>query len=152
MRVPSFIAAAFAATFVPTVAAAPWTLEQALDRAEQHSQSIRAARSGVAGAVEMARAAGRLPDPVLRAGIENLPVTGADRYSSNRDFMTMKRIGLSQEWLSADRHHPFGSCPANGSQTCAEPACQNEGACQGHLLGHSVVRRYGACQKPLSMP
>ena len=102
MRVPSFIAAALAATLLPAVAA-PWTLEQALERAEQHSQSIRAARSGVAGAVEMARAAGRLPDPVLRAGVENLPVTGADRYSSTRDFMTMKRIGLSQEWRSAEK-------------------------------------------------
>jgi len=39
----------------------------------------------------------------LRVGIENLPVTGSDRFSTTRDSMTMKRIGLSQEWLSRDK-------------------------------------------------
>ena len=38
---------------------------------------------------------------MLRAGIENLPVTGPDRFSTTADSMTMKRIGISQEWLSA---------------------------------------------------
>jgi len=40
---------------------------------------------------------------VLTAGIDNLPVTGRDRLSTTADGMTMKRIGVSQEWLSADK-------------------------------------------------
>src|SRR5260221_346992 len=42
-------------------------------------------------------AAAQLPDPVLKLGVDNLPVNGADRFSLTRDFMTMRRIGLMQE-------------------------------------------------------
>jgi hypothetical protein len=51
----------------------------------------------------MAAAAGQLPDPVLKFGVENLPVNGPDRLSLSRDFMTMRRIGLSQELPSAQK-------------------------------------------------
>ncbi|MES2259959.1 MAG: TolC family protein [Pseudomonadota bacterium] len=48
----------------------------------------------------MAIAAAQLPDPVLKAGIDNLPVSGADRFSPGDDFMTMRRIGIAQELTS----------------------------------------------------
>lgn len=97
-------AAGLAAAMLPTLAvAAPLTLTQALDLAVQRSEATRSARAGVAGASEAARAAGQLPDPTLRAGVDNLPLTGADRLSTTRDAMTMKRIGISQEWVSADK-------------------------------------------------
>jgi cobalt-zinc-cadmium efflux system outer membrane protein len=97
-------AAAMAAALLPFLAAAaPLTLEAALDLAVGRSESGRAARAGVASASEAARAAGQLPDPMLRAGIDNLPVTGGERFSSTRDSMTMKRVGISQEWLSSDK-------------------------------------------------
>lgn len=97
-------AAALAAAILPALAAAaPLSLDQALSLAVQRSESARAARAGVISASEAARAAGQLPDPTLRAGVDNLPVTGGDRFSTTRDSMTMKRIGVSQEWLSADK-------------------------------------------------
>jgi cobalt-zinc-cadmium efflux system outer membrane protein len=97
-------AAALAAALLPClVAAAPLTLETALDLAVQRSESARAARAGVTSASEAARAAGQLPDPMLRAGVDNLPATGGDRFSTTRDSMTMKRVGISQEWLSSDK-------------------------------------------------
>ena len=97
-------AAALVAALLPfLVEATPLNLETALDLAVQRSESARAARAGVSSASELARAAGQLPDPTLRAGIENLPVTGADRFSTTHDPMTMKRIGISQEWLSSDK-------------------------------------------------
>jgi outer membrane protein TolC len=97
-------AAALAAAFLPFLAeAAPLTLETALALAVKRSEAARAAQAGVASASEAARAAGQLPDPMLRAGIENLPVTGPDRFSTTRDTMTMKRIGISQEWLSSEK-------------------------------------------------
>ena len=96
-------AALVAAILPPLSVAGPLSLDQALELAVQRSESARSARAGVNSAFEAARAAGQLPDPMLRAGVDNLPVTGADRISTTRDSMTMKRIGISQEWLSADK-------------------------------------------------
>lgn len=97
-------AAALAATLLwQPAGAAPLTLAQALDLAVQGSQAAAAARAGLNSATQTARAAGQLPDPILRAGLENLPVAGVDRFSTARDVQTMKRIGLSQEWLSRDK-------------------------------------------------
>lgn len=84
-------------------AAAPLSLEQALELAVQRSATTRGAQAGAMSAAEAARVAGQLPDPVLSAGIDNLPVTGPDRLSTTADSMTMKRIGVSQEWLSAEK-------------------------------------------------
>ena len=97
-------AVALAAVLLPSLAlAAPLTLGQALELAVERSAAARSARAGVASASEAARAAGQLPDPVLRAGVDNLPVTGGDRLSTTRDAMTMKRIGIGQEWVSAEK-------------------------------------------------
>ena len=97
-------AAALAAALVPALAsAAPLTLEQALSLAVQRSEAARAGRAAAAGAVESSRTAGQLPDPMLTAGVENLPVTGPDRFSTTREQMTMKRIGISQEWVPAEK-------------------------------------------------
>ncbi len=97
-------AAVLAAALLPLfVKAAPLSLETALDLAVQRSETARSARAGASSAFEAARAAGQLPDPTLRAGVDNLPVTGSDRFNTTRDSMTMKRIGISQEWLSRDK-------------------------------------------------
>lgn len=97
-------AAALAAALLPhLIEAAPLSLEMALDAAVQRSEAARAGRAGVKSAAEASRAAGQLPDPTLSVGVENLPVTGPDRFSTTRDSMTMKRIGFSQEWVSRDK-------------------------------------------------
>lgn len=101
MFIPLYRAAAMAALLSPLLAeSAPLSLEAALDIAVQRSEAARSGRAGQLSAVESASAAGRLPDPVLNVGVENLPVTGSDRLSTARDSMTMKRVGISQEWLS----------------------------------------------------
>ena len=62
------------------------------------------AQDAAAGAARaMAVAAGQLPDPVLKAGISNLPVNGSDRFSLTRDFMTMRSIGVMQEFTRSDK-------------------------------------------------
>jgi cobalt-zinc-cadmium efflux system outer membrane protein len=98
-------AVALAATLLPTtrVAAASLSLDQALDLAVQRSQLTRSARAGAASAAEIARAAGQQPDPMLVAAIDNLPATGSQALSTSAEDMTMKRIGISQEWVSADK-------------------------------------------------
>jgi outer membrane protein TolC len=81
----------------------PLGLEQALELATQRSQAVVAAQAGALAATQTARAAGQLSDPMLSLGIENLPVTGPDRMRTTADSMTMKRVGISQEWVSAEK-------------------------------------------------
>jgi cobalt-zinc-cadmium efflux system outer membrane protein len=97
-------AAALTAAWLPALAqAAPLTLGQALALAVQRSESTRSARAGALSTAESARAAGQLPDPTLQAGIDNLPVSGTGAFRTTSDSMTMKRIGISQEWLSSQK-------------------------------------------------
>lgn len=76
----------------------PLSLERALRLAEERSRQIAAQDSAVAASRELAGAAGQRPDPVLKAGINNLPVNGPDQFSLTRDFMTMRSIGVMQEY------------------------------------------------------
>ncbi|WP_432730992.1 TolC family protein [Variovorax sp. W6] len=97
-------AAVLAAALLPYLAtAAPLSLEEALRLAVRRSETTRAARAGASSATEAAHSAAQLPDPTLRIGIDNLPATGPDRFRTTSDSMTMKRIGISQEWLSAEK-------------------------------------------------
>lgn len=97
-------AASLAAAFLPAIAAAePISFDQTLSLAVQRSEAAHAAQAAAQGSKHSVQAAGQLPDPMLRAGIDNFPVTGSDRFSATRESMTMKRIGISQEWLSADK-------------------------------------------------
>jgi outer membrane protein TolC len=97
-------AAAWAVALLPCLAtAAPLSLEAALQLAALRSESAKAARASVLSATEASRSAAQLPDPTLRVGIDNLPATGRDRFHTAREPMTMKRIGISQEWLSAEK-------------------------------------------------
>lgn len=72
------------------------SLEDAVDQALQEAPqvAVSAAMRDAAGAV--APSAGRLPDPELVTGIDNLPINTADRFSFTRDFMTMRKIGVMQ--------------------------------------------------------
>jgi cobalt-zinc-cadmium efflux system outer membrane protein len=102
---PILRAVALAAALLPApwAVAAPLSLDQAIDLAVQRSQLARSARAGAISAAEMARAAGQQPDPLLNVGIDNLPATGGSRFSTNAEDMTMKRIGIAQEWVSAEK-------------------------------------------------
>jgi outer membrane protein TolC len=82
---------------------APLTLSAAQRHALERSRQLTAQDYAVTASREMAVAAGELPDPVLRAGIENLPVSGSDRFSLSSDFMTMRNIGISQEITRGDK-------------------------------------------------
>ncbi|MCE3602835.1 TolC family protein [Massilia sp. P8910] len=79
------------------------TLVQAQQLAVARSRQLTAQDFAISGSRELAIAAGRLPDPVLKAGIDNLPVSGSDRLSLGGDFMTMRRIGFSQELTRSDK-------------------------------------------------
>jgi len=71
--------------------------------AVERSRQLAAQDAAIVASKEMAAAAGQLPDPVLKLGIDNLPIDGEDRYSLTRDFMTMRRIGVMQEFTRDDK-------------------------------------------------
>jgi len=73
------------------------TLTEAQAIAVERSRQLPAQDFAVTASRDLAVAAGRLPDPMLRIGLDNLPITGPDRFSIDNDFMTMRRIGISQE-------------------------------------------------------
>jgi outer membrane protein TolC len=77
--------------------------EQALRLAEERSRQLPAQDAATTAAREMAVAARQLPDPTLKAGINNLPVTGPDQFSLTRDFMTMRSVGVMQEFTRGDK-------------------------------------------------
>lgn len=74
------------------------SLEEALRLGELQSPRLAAQRSAVAASAQQVGRAGELPDPKLRLGIENLPVSGPDRFHYDRDSMTMRAIGVMQEF------------------------------------------------------
>lgn len=81
----------------------PLTLEAALAAAQARSRALVAQDAAARSASELAVAAQRLPDPMLRLSIDNLPVDGPMRYSLSEDFMTMRSVGLSQTFTRADK-------------------------------------------------
>lgn len=96
-RVASALATTGALGFLTPSWAAPLTLQDALALAEQRAPVLQARQAAIDGAVQGRTAAGRLPDPKLAVGVENYPVSGADRFSWNRESMTMRRVGVMQE-------------------------------------------------------
>jgi outer membrane protein TolC len=96
-----FVALAFATT--AHAVEAPLTMAEAQRRAVVGSRQLAAQDSAAAASRDMAVAANQLPDPVLKAGIDNLPVNGADRYSLTNDFMTQRRVGVMQEITRSDK-------------------------------------------------
>ncbi|QDQ25488.1 TolC family protein [Chitinimonas arctica] len=83
--------------------AAPLSFQAALDAAERNAPQLAAQRAGIDAARAAAISAGALPDPKLSIGIDNLPVSGTDRWRLKRDFMTMQKIGLMQEVPNAGK-------------------------------------------------
>lgn len=79
------------------------TLQAALELAESRSATLQAQDSVKRAAREMALSASRLPAPVLRLSVDNLPVEGAMRYSLAEDFMTMRSVSLMQTFTAADK-------------------------------------------------
>ena len=99
------IALSLAAMIAPLTQAAepPLTLAEALRLAASDSRQLVAQDAAVTAASELAISAGERPDPILKLGIDNLPVTGPDRLRIGADFMTMRRIGVMQEVTRSDK-------------------------------------------------
>ena len=86
----------------------PLSLEDAVDRALQDAPQMAASAAMLDAASAAAPSAGRLPDPELITGVDNLPIDTVDRYSFTRDFMTMRKIGLMQSFPNGEKRRLQG--------------------------------------------
>ena len=91
--------AGLAATMLalPLLAQAGLSFDETTRLAREQAPTLAAQQLALAGVQAARTSAATLPDPRLTVGIENLPISGADRFSLTRDFMTMQRIGVMQE-------------------------------------------------------
>jgi outer membrane protein TolC len=86
----------------------PIAFAEALQIAQERSARISAQQFAVGAAAEQAARAAELPDPKLRFGLDNVPVSNPDALSLTRDFMTMRRIGYMQDMPNADKRRARG--------------------------------------------
>ncbi|MBU9855958.1 TolC family protein [Rahnella bonaserana] len=90
--------------FMPLSAfATPVTLPQALVAAQDYSAELSASRHQINALDNRADSAMQLPDPKLKFGIENLPVSGGNTDRFSREGMTMERIGIMQDYVSSNK-------------------------------------------------
>ncbi len=85
------------------IAQSPLSMEKAQALAIQRSTQLVAHDAASKAARDMGVAAGQLPDPILKLGVNNLPIDGADRFNLTRDFMTMRSVGVMQEFTGEDK-------------------------------------------------
>lgn len=91
------LAAAWALLSLPLAASAGLSFDDTTRLALEQAPALQAQRNTLDGARALHGAAATLPDPRLIVGLDNLPVTGPERFSTTADSMTMQRIGLMQE-------------------------------------------------------
>lgn len=84
-------------------AASALSLAEAQRLAASDAPLVDAQAAVVRAAQQTTVSAGQLPDPKLIVGIDNLPVDTADRFSLTRDFMTMRKIGIMQDFTRAEK-------------------------------------------------
>ena len=96
------------ATAAAAPALPPLALPEALRIAEQRSARLAAQEAAVGAVTEQLGRAAELPDPKLRFGLDNVPISNPDAFSMTRDFMTMRRIGYMQDVPNAEKRRARG--------------------------------------------
>lgn len=86
-----------AACGLPPPALAALRYEDALQLAREQAPSLQMQQHALDGAQAARPGAATLPDPRLSLGVDNLPLSGPDRFNLDRESMTMTRIGLMQD-------------------------------------------------------
>ncbi|GLC92660.1 transporter [Cupriavidus sp. TA19] len=79
------------------------SLAESVALATTHAGNAESSVGAVESAMQMAVAAGQLPDPVLKLGLNNVPLNGPDQFSLTRDFMTMRSVSVMQEFTRPDK-------------------------------------------------
>ncbi|OIQ84903.1 outer membrane efflux protein [mine drainage metagenome] len=108
---------------LPAAAQNVLSLTDAQRMAVERSRQLAGQDAAVAADRDLAVSAAQNPDPVLRVGIDNLPVSGADQFSIGNDFMTQRSIGVTQEFTRGDKKRLRGEhYDREADKTLAEKA------------------------------
>lgn len=93
-----FIGGALVAALLPThiACAQPLGYDEALRAAREDQPLLQAGEMRVRGSREASQAADALPDPILRGGIANLPITGPVAFELDRQLPTQLSVGIEQ--------------------------------------------------------
>jgi outer membrane protein, heavy metal efflux system len=97
-----------AAGAAPATHAQSLGLGEAIRIATRDAPALTAQDAAIRAAREAGIGAGELPDPKLIVGVENLPAEGGDQFSFTRDFMTMRKIGVMQEFPREEKRELRG--------------------------------------------
>ncbi len=73
------------------------SLAESIQLATQNQPLLQSLDDAAASSRQAAIAEGQLPDPKLKFGTVNLPVTTSDALNFSRDMMTMATVGISQD-------------------------------------------------------
>jgi outer membrane protein, heavy metal efflux system len=79
------------------------SLTEAQRLAATDAPQVDAQAAALRAAEQSTISAGEQADPKLIVGVDNLPVDTSDRFSLTRDFMTMRKIGVMQDFTRADK-------------------------------------------------
>jgi cobalt-zinc-cadmium efflux system outer membrane protein len=103
-----FLAVGVCGNLAYAQSADPLGMDAAVHLAEAQAPQLAAQQAAISAAESEAVRAPELPDPQLVAGVDNLPIDGADRYSLTRDFMTMRKIGVMQTFPRKEKRRLRG--------------------------------------------
>ena len=127
-------------------AAEALSLPQAVQAALARSPALGAQDAAARSARDMAVAAGQRPDPVLRLSLDNVPLSGPDRFSTTRDFMTAKSVSLMQTLPSAAKRQARTARFEREAQT-AEAGRVEQAATIGRETAMAWLERYALEQR-----
>lgn len=81
------------------MAEAPLTLAETIQLATENQPLLQSLNDAAASSRQAAIAEGQLPDPKVKFGVINLPVTTSDALRYSRDDQTMVNVGVSQDFI-----------------------------------------------------
>ncbi len=79
------------------------TFDAAISRALERAPQMEMQRAALDSAQALQVSAGRLPDPKVLIGVENIPLSGPDAFSTTSDSMSMTKFGLMQSFPSGSQ-------------------------------------------------
>ncbi|MBF6024889.1 TolC family protein [Lysobacter niastensis] len=127
------------------------SFDDAVRLAVERAPALEARRSQTLAAREEAVRAAALPDPRLTAGIANWPVTGADAFDFRVDDMTMKQIGVMQEFPARAKRRARQAVADRGIEqvealSTAEQLAVRQGAAAAWIALWAAQREVAALQ------
>lgn len=103
MKVSYLLALCFAGASAAMADEPVLTFDAAIARALERAPQMEVQRASLESAEAMQISAGRLPDPAMLIGVDNIPLSGPDAFSTTSDMMSMTKVGLMQSFPSGSR-------------------------------------------------